>query len=380
MVNQTIEEAKDYLATIKDIEQYRVEYVKDNNGWLESAIQYDPALAKYIDESLISKIQNPKLHRSKYEDELKEAADKIRTDLQNTTNPQMELLSYPGLTAMAAHEKASELYHQALEKEGADQLADFAAARRISEAAKTMSGIDIHPGADIDSNLFIDHGTGVVIGETAIIGKNCFLLHGVTLGGGNLKDGNRRHPKLGDGVTIGSNSNIYGACDIGDDVAISTGVNIIDSNVSKKVQICAGSRVTQSNVGKGAVIYPEAQVFNCVIGEGAKIGAGVRIENVIIPPYAEVHDLQTPKLAIYTDKAEHQGNIVMARPQDKEATQGEQTLREAFMHAENYKKAVRAAEYIDSEEIIKVPDWQDMLGIIAAQRAKEQSSELSPSR
>jgi serine acetyltransferase len=381
MSNQSSETTKqnEYSAAVKDIVTIRRPYVLEENGWLEAAIRYDPALDKYISEDLRTKIRNPKSELTDFDAELKIEANKIREDLRQEPLKQMELFSYPGLTAMAAHQAANELYKSAMNSETDEfkKLADLASARRISEAAKSMSGIDIHPGADIAADFFIDHGTGVVIGETAIIGKHGFSLHGNTFGGGNKKELEngieRRHPKLGDNISIGSNSNIYGACNIGDNISLSTGVNIIDSDIKDNTKIGAGTRVTGSHVGKNVVIYPEAQVFNCVIGEGARIGAGIRIENVTIPPYAEVHDLQTPKIVIYTDKAEHHGKIVTAKDKDVE-------LREDFINNGNNKKAIRAAEYMDFEQLNKVENWQDMLGIFAAQKAKEKAQENSPTR
>ena len=87
-------------------------------------------------------------------------------------------------------------------------------ARQIAEYAKSITGVDIHPRAQIGVPFAIDHGVGVVIGETAVLGKNCMLYHGVTLGARHLKDRNQvdtdRHPKLGDNVIIYSNTTILG--------------------------------------------------------------------------------------------------------------------------------------------------------------------------
>jgi serine O-acetyltransferase len=91
---------------------------------------------------------------------------------------------------------------------------DDETAREIAEYAKSITGIDIHPCAQIGVPFAIDHGVGTVIGETCVIGKNCLLYHGVTLGAKHLKErdqaGTDRHPKLGDGVIIYSNTTILG--------------------------------------------------------------------------------------------------------------------------------------------------------------------------
>ena len=92
-------------------------------------------------------------------------------------------------------------------------------ARYISEKAKRKTGIEIHPGAKIGKGLFIDHGTGVVIGETAIIGDNVTLFHGVTLGGTGKEKG-KRHPTIGNNVFIGTGAKLLGNITIGDNVKI----------------------------------------------------------------------------------------------------------------------------------------------------------------
>lgn len=92
-----------------------------------------------------------------------------------------------------------------------------ALARLWSYVGRFITGIEIHPGATIGQNLFIDHGTGVVIGQTAIIGDNCRLYHNVTLGGrGGETHSERRHPKLGNDVVIGAGAQVLGAVTIGD--------------------------------------------------------------------------------------------------------------------------------------------------------------------
>lgn len=92
-------------------------------------------------------------------------------------------------------------------------------ARFLSERAKRKTGIEIHPGAIIGNNLFIDHGTGIVIGETTIIKDNVTIYHGVTLGGRGLDKG-KRHPTIGNNVIIGCGAKILGNINIGNNVKI----------------------------------------------------------------------------------------------------------------------------------------------------------------
>lgn len=107
-------------------------------------------------------------------------------------------------------------------------------ARYISEKAKRKTGIEIHPGATIGKRLFIDHGTGVVIGETAIVGNDVTLFHGVTLGGTGKEKG-KRHPTIGNNVFIGSGAKVLGNIVVGNNVKIGANAVIlkdVPSNVT----------------------------------------------------------------------------------------------------------------------------------------------------
>ena len=99
-------------------------------------------------------------------------------------------------------------------------------ARLISQIGRFLTGIEIHPGAKIGRKLFIDHGMGVVIGETATIGNNCTIYHGVTLGGTG-KDKNKRHPDLGNNVMVGCGAKILGPIKIGNNVKIGANAVVV---------------------------------------------------------------------------------------------------------------------------------------------------------
>jgi serine O-acetyltransferase len=114
------------------------------------------------------------------------------------------LTCYPGLHARLFHRLANRLWHARLK-----WLARF-----LSYVARALTGIEIHPGATIGRRFFIDHGMGVVIGETAEIGNDVTLYHGVTLGGTSWKHG-KRHPTLEDGVVVGAGAKILGPITIG---------------------------------------------------------------------------------------------------------------------------------------------------------------------
>jgi serine O-acetyltransferase len=114
------------------------------------------------------------------------------------------LLCYPGLKAVLAHRLAHALWTSGL----------CLPARVLSQLSRFFTGIEIHPGATIGRGLFIDHGMGVVIGETAEVGDNCTLYQGVTLGGTGKERG-KRHPTLEDNVTVGAGAQILGAFTVG---------------------------------------------------------------------------------------------------------------------------------------------------------------------
>ncbi len=114
-------------------------------------------------------------------------------------------LLYPGLHALWGHRAAHWLWVRG---------ARFAA-RVLSQFVRWLTGIEIHPGAKIGSGFFIDHGMGVVIGETAEVGRNATLYHGVTLGGTANARGQKRHPTLEDNVTVGAGAKVLGAITIG---------------------------------------------------------------------------------------------------------------------------------------------------------------------
>ncbi|WP_314646816.1 serine O-acetyltransferase EpsC [uncultured Microbacterium sp.] len=113
-------------------------------------------------------------------------------------------LLYPGLHAVWAHRVSHALWRRRLRL----------LARATSQLARSLTGIEIHPGARIGRRFFIDHGMGVVIGETAVVGDDVMLYHGVTLGG-RSRDAGRRHPTLGDGVAVGAGAKILGPVTIG---------------------------------------------------------------------------------------------------------------------------------------------------------------------
>ncbi len=126
------------------------------------------------------------------------------------------LLLYSGVHAVLAYRVAHRLYISE----------HFLSARAISQAARLFTGMEIHPGAKIGRGLFIDHGMGVVIGETTEIGDECTLYQGVTLGGTG-KDKGKRHPTLGNNIMIGAGAKVLGPLNVGDNSKIAAGAVVL---------------------------------------------------------------------------------------------------------------------------------------------------------
>ena len=127
------------------------------------------------------------------------------------------ILLYPGFHALVYHRLAHRFYKSRL----------FLPARAISQFGRFMTGIEIHPGAVIGKGLFIDHGMGVVIGETAEVGDNCTIYHGVTLGGTGKEIG-KRHPTIGNNVLIGTGAKVLGPFKVGNNAMVGAGSVVLD--------------------------------------------------------------------------------------------------------------------------------------------------------
>jgi serine O-acetyltransferase len=127
------------------------------------------------------------------------------------------LTCYPGFQAIAMHRAAHWCWRHGLKWLG----------RFLSHIGRVLTGIEIHPGATVGRRVFIDHGFGVVIGETAEVGDDCTIYQGVTLGGTSLAKGTKRHPTLGKGVIIGAGAKVLGAFTVGDNAKIGSNAVVV---------------------------------------------------------------------------------------------------------------------------------------------------------
>ena len=173
------------------------------------------------------------------------------------------LLLYPGVHALIAYRIAHRLYKWRL----------FFAARLISQVSRFFTGIEIHPGAVIGRRLFIDHGAGVVIGETTEIGDDVTLFQGVTLGGTGKEKG-KRHPTIGNNVMIATGAKVLGSITIGNNVKIG-----------------AGSVVLKEVPPNSTVVGVPGRI---VIQDGVKVNRGVDLDHqkIIDPVVTMIESLQ----------------------------------------------------------------------------------------
>lgn len=143
-------------------------------------------------------------------------------------------LLYQGFHALIYHRQAHWLYQHKL----------FFLARALSQFARHMTGIEIHPGATIGRRLFIDHGMGIVIGETAEVGDDCLIYHGVTLGGTG-KDQGKRHPTIGNNVLLSTGSKVLGPFKVGDGARIAANAVVLKEIPENATAVGVPARVVR---------------------------------------------------------------------------------------------------------------------------------------
>jgi len=177
------------------------------------------------------------------------------------------LLLYQGLHALVAHRIAHFLY----------KLHLFFLARLISQVSRFMTGIEIHPGAKIGKRFFIDHGMGVVIGETTIIGDDVLLYQGVTLGGTGLAKG-KRHPTIGNNVVIGGGAKVLGNITVGDNSYIGSNAVVIKDVPANSTVVGVPGRITKQDGKKIDISLDHAHVLDPIMQSIEELQK--RIENL----------------------------------------------------------------------------------------------------
>ena len=197
--------------------------------------------------------------------------DSIRRDIEAArerdpaaTSSLEVIFTYPGFHARQIHRLTNGLHHSGLRLP----------ARIVSHIGRALTGIEIHPGARIGEGFFIDHGMGVVIGETAIIGENCHLFQGVTLGGTSTRRA-KRHPTLGKNVVVGAGAKVIGDVTIGDNAKIGAG-SVVVTNVPPNATVVGvpGHVVAFADPGDDTVLRlpdPEWDIIKSLEGRIAEL-------------------------------------------------------------------------------------------------------------
>jgi serine O-acetyltransferase len=164
------------------------------------------------------------------------------------------LFLYQGLHALVSYRVAHLLYRMKL----------FFLARLLSQMARFVTGIEIHPGAKIGKSFFIDHGMGVVVGETAIIGDNVLIYQGVTLGGTGIAQG-KRHPTIGNNVVIGTGAKILGNITVGDNSYIGANAVVIKDVPANSTVVGVPGRITKQDGKKIEVSLDHSHVLDPIM-------------------------------------------------------------------------------------------------------------------
>jgi len=161
------------------------------------------------------------------------------------------VLAYPGVHALAFHRLA-----HALEGAGLRLLA-----RLLSQLARWLTGIEIHPGATIGRRVFIDHGMGTVIGQTAVIEDDCTLYQGVTLGGTGKRQG-KRHPTLGRGCVLGAGAKVLGDIRLGENVKVGAGSVVVEDVPDHCTVLGIPARVVGKDTRRHAELLDHADLID----------------------------------------------------------------------------------------------------------------------
>lgn len=184
---------------------------------------------------------------------------------RDPANPTMfeVVFSYPGFHVLGFHKIANFLWHHEFRS----------LARFISHLGRFLTGIEIHPGVTIGKNLFIDHGMGVVIGETSVIGDNVLIYHGVTLGGkGGEGKGSKRHPTVSDSTVIGAGAQVLGNIRIGTGAKIGAGSVVTFDVPDGATAVGNPARIIECKVSKeGAYGLPEEALQDSAMIEIGKL-------------------------------------------------------------------------------------------------------------
>lgn len=197
------------------------------------------------------------------------------------------LTAYPGVHAVLMHRFSHWLWQKRF----------FWLGRAFSHLGRFMTGIEIHPGATIGNRFFIDHGMGVVIGETAIIGDDCTLYHGVTLGGTSWNKG-KRHPTLEDGVVIGAGAKVLGPITIGKNAKIGSNAVVVKDVPENATAVGIPARILEEEKAKAAAEKAKFSAYAVSDNENDPINKALQ------PLVSEIASLKAQIAELTDDKTE----------------------------------------------------------------------------
>lgn len=198
-------------------------------------------------------------------------------------SPLQVLFCYPGLHALAFHRAAHWCWIQGW----------YGFARWVSHIGRFCTGIEIHPAARIGRRVFIDHGMGVVIGETAVVGDDCTIYHGVTLGGVSLGRGQKRHPTLGKGVVVGAGAQILGGFTVGDNARIGSNAVVVHEVPANVTVVGVPARCPKESKKKREQLHAQFMAYGVVPDEDDPYAVKIRqLEQQLKQQAALIEQLQ----------------------------------------------------------------------------------------
>ncbi len=297
----------------------------------------------------------------------------IRTILERdpaARSPAQVLFCYPGLHALAFHRAAHWCWIQG--------WTGFA--RWLSHVGRFLTGIEIHPGARMGRRVFIDHGMGVVIGETAEVGDDCTIYHGVTLGGLNLGRGVKRHPTIGRGVVIGAGAKVLGNFTVGDNARIGSNAVVVKPVEADTTVVGVPARATKEGEKRKAAERGRFRAYAVVQGEDDPYALRIRqLEHMLHQQADMIRELQQ-QLGIEPQKTSDSRRAKAAA-----ASSQPQQQQHARHHVEGKKSAavedVKAPEpqVQQAQQVqIKAPVQEQKSPEKAPEKAPEKTPEKAP--
>ena len=297
-------------------------------------------------------------------DRLKEDIRAILERDPAARSPAQVLFCYPGLHALAFHRAAHWCWIQG--------WTGFA--RWLSHVGRFLTGIEIHPGARMGRRVFIDHGMGVVIGETAEVGDDCTIYHGVTLGGLNLGRGVKRHPTIGRGVVIGAGAKVLGNFTVGDNARIGSNAVVVKPVEADTTVVGVPARATKESEKRKAAEHGRFRAYAVVQGEDDPYALRIRqLEHMLHQQADMIRELQQ-QLGIEPQKTSDS-----RRSKAAAASSQPQQQQHARRHAEG-KKSAAVEDVKAPEPQVQQAQQVQTKAPVQEQKSPEKAPEKAPEK